>query len=286
MKLFLTLFMTLLYGFLQAQEQISLYAEIPNTKDTANIEKNKPELYAYIPKEIKHTKVFLIFPGGGYSHHAMDHEGHQVANRLNQQGYCAFVLKYRLPSAKQQIDKRIAPIQDAQRALVIIKDRLKEIKLENPKVGVLGFSAGGHLASTLSTHFYMDYHQKKLTAKDLRPDFSVLVYPVISMEDGVTHNGSKTNLIGPNFTTDDVRRFSNEKNINASIPPTFLVHAKDDKAVPIENSLRYQRELDRYNIPNYLFSYEKGGHGFGMNNKQEPSDWFDVMIKWIDNIKE
>src|SRR5690606_35617155 len=123
MKLCLTLFMTLLYGFLRAQEQITLYAEIPNTKVTANIEKNKTEIYAYIPKEIKHTKVFLILPGGAYSHHAMDHEGHQVANRLNEQGYCASVLKYRLPSAKQQIDKRIAPIQDAQRALVVTKEK-------------------------------------------------------------------------------------------------------------------------------------------------------------------
>lgn len=285
MKLYLTLFMTLLYGFLQAQDQISLYAEIPNTKDTVNIEKNKPEFYAYIPQEIKHSKVFLILPGGGYSHHAMDHEGHQVAIRLNEQGYCAFVLRYRLPSSKQQIDKRIAPIQDAQRAIVVIKEKLKDLKLDDPQVGVLGFSAGGHLASTLSTHFDTDYHHTNLTSKDLRPDFSVLVYPVISMEDGVTHNGSKTNLIGPNFNEEDVIRFSNEKNVNASTPPTFLIHAKDDKAVPIENSLQYQQELNRYNIPNYLFSYEKGGHGFGMNNKQEPKDWFDLMIKWLDNIK-
>lgn len=285
MRLHLTLFMTLLYGFLNAQDQIILYSEILNTKDTANIEKNKPELYAYIPQEIKHSKVFLVLPGGGYSHHAMDHEGHQVANRLNEKGYCAFVLKYRLPSSKQQVDKRIAPIQDAQRALVVIKEKLKDLKIKNPQVGVLGFSAGGHLASTLSTHFETDYHHKNLTSKDLRPDFSVLVYPVISMEDGVTHNGSKTNLIGPNFNDDDVVRFSNEKNINATTPPTFLIHAKDDKAVPIENSLRYQQELNRFGIPNYLFSYEKGGHGFGMNNKQEPKDWFEIMIKWIENIK-
>jgi acetyl esterase/lipase len=285
MKLYLTLFMTLLYGFLQAQDQLPLYSKIPNTKDSANIAKNNPELYAYIPQEIKHSKVFLVLPGGGYSHHAMDHEGHQVANRLNELGYSAFVLKYRLPSSKQQVDKRIAPIQDAQRALVVIKEQVRNLKLEKPQVGVLGFSAGGHLASTLSTHSNTDYHHQNLSSEELRPDFSVLVYPVISMEEGVTHNGSKTNLIGPNFSAEDIIRFSNEKNINASTPPTFLIHAKDDNAVPIENSLRYQQELNRYNIPNYLFLYEKGGHGFGMNNKQEPKDWFEVMIKWIENIK-
>jgi len=285
MKLFLTLFMTLLYGFIQAQDQISLYAEIPNTKDTANIEKNIPELYAYIPQEIKSSKVFLVLPGGGYSHHAMDHEGHQVANRLNEVGYCVFVLKYRLPTSKQQMDKRIAPIQDAQRAFVVIKEMLKDLKLKKIQIGVLGFSAGGHLASTLSTHFETDYHNKKISSKDLRPDFSVLVYPVISMEDGVTHNGSKTNLIGPNFKDEDIVLFSNEKNINKKTPPTFLIHAKDDKAVPIENSLRYQQELNRYNIPNYLFSYEKGGHGFGLNNKQEPKDWFEPMLEWLEKIK-
>lgn len=285
MKLHLTLFMTLLYGFLQAQDQVTLYSKIPNTKDTASIVKNTPELYVYIPQEIKHSKVFLVLPGGGYSHHAMDHEGHQVANRLNELGYCAFVLKYRLPSSKQQLDKRIAPIQDAQRALVVIKEKVRTLKLEEPQVGVLGFSAGGHLASTLSTHYDTDYHQQNLTSEELRPDFSVLVYPVISMEDGVTHNGSKANLIGHDFKAEDVIRFSNEKNINATTPPTFLIHAKDDQAVPIENSLRYQQELNRYNIPNFLFSYNKGGHGFGMNNKQEPKDWFTEMITWLENIK-
>lgn len=285
MKIYLTLIMTLLYGFLKGQEQMTLYTEIPNTKDTANIEKNKPELYAYIPQEITKSKVFLILPGGGYVHHAMDHEGHQVAKRLNELGYCAFILKYRLPSAKQQIDKRIAPIQDAQRALIVVREKTKELKIKNSKVGVMGFSAGGHLASTLSTHFHNDYHNLNISAKALRPDFSILVYPVISMEDGVTHNGSKISLIGPDFQQEDLERFSNEKQITKKIPPAYLIHAKDDKAVPIENSLRYQQELIRNNIPNYLFLYDKGGHGFGMDNKSEPRDWFGPMVEWVEKLK-
>ena len=219
MKFYLTLVMTMLYGFLQAQEEIAMYTEIPNTKDTANIEKNKPQLFAYVPEEIKHSKVFLIFPGGGYTHHAMDHEGHQVAKRLNELGYCAFVLRYRLPTAKQQIDKRIAPIQDAQRALVLVKEKVSALKIKKGKVGVMGFSAGGHLASTLSTHFVTDYHNQGIKAKALRPDFSILVYPVISMEDGVTHGGSKNNLIGPEFQTNDLIRFSNDKAITKKTPP-------------------------------------------------------------------
>lgn len=285
LRTFLSLLMTAIIGLVQAQDKIALYDTVPNTKDTANISNNTPELYSYIPVNIKHSYVFLIIPGGGYTHIAMDHEGHQVAKRLADQGYCAFVLKYRLPSAKQQTDKRIAPIQDAQRALTLIKQQITNIPLVGAKVGVLGFSAGGHLASTLSTHFDTDYHQSGLATQQLRPDFSVLVYPVITMEEGVTHNGSKEKLIGPQCTPEDSVRFSNEHNVNSQTPPTFLIHAQDDKTVPIENSYRYQQKLNQYNISNSLFSYAIGGHGFGMHNKQEPREWFDSMLDWLNNLK-
>lgn len=285
LRTFLSLLMTAIIGLVQAQDKIALYDTVPNTKDTANISNNTPELYSYIPVNIKHSYVFLIIPGGGYTHIAMDHEGHQVAKRLADQGYCAFVLKYRLPSAKQQTDKRIAPIQDAQRALTLIKQQIMNIPLVGAKVGVLGFSAGGHLASTLSTHFDTDYHQSGLATQQIRPDFSVLVYPVITMEEGVTHNGSKEKLIGPQCTPEDSIRFSNEHNVNSHTPPTFLIHAQDDKTVPIENSYRYQQKLNQYNISNSLFSYAIGGHGFGMHNKQEPREWFDSMLDWLNNLK-
>lgn len=284
-RLYILLLMTMFMQFLQAQERLNLYKELPNTKDTADLSKNLPELYRYVPQEIKSSTVFLIIPGGGYTHIAMDHEGHQVAQRLAANGYCAYVLKYRLPSQKQQTDKRIAPIQDAQQALIRIKEEAGNLALLSPKFGVIGFSAGGHLASTLSTHFEMDYNQAGYVADNLRPDFSVLIYPVITMEDGITHNGSKNKLIGPDFTDQDVYRFSNEKQINSKTPPAFLVHAKDDKVVPIENSYRYQLELQKNNITNFLFSYELGGHGFGMYNKQEARDWFDPMLQWVDSLK-
>lgn len=285
LKINILLLMTMVLQFLQAQEQLNLYDVLPNTKDTADLSKNLPELYSYIPHEIKSSHVFLVIPGGGYTHVAMDHEGHQVAQRLAENGYCAYVLKYRLPSSRQHLDKRIAPIQDAQQALMRVRKEVDRIHVDNPKVGVLGFSAGGHLASTLSTHFEMDYNQLGYTAKELRPDFSILIYPVITMQDGVTHNGSKSKLIGPDFTQEDILRFSSERQINSMTPPAFLVHAKDDKAVPIENSYRYKKELERNNITNFLFSYEVGGHGFGMYNKLEAGEWFDPMLQWIENLK-
>lgn len=284
MKPYIFLFMTMFWGMLQAQEKMQLYDVLPNTLDTAYLKDNIPEFYKYIPENITKDKVFLILPGGGYTHHAMDHEGHQVALRLKTLGYCAFVLKYRIPAKRQQVDKRIAPIQDAQRAFVVMQQEIYKLKLQNLKFGVIGFSAGGHLASTLSTHFDTNYLPELSGGYSLRPDFSILVYPVISMEDGVTHNGSKQSLIGPDVKEEDVVRFSNEKNIKENTPPAFLIHAKDDKVVSIENSYRYTTALDRYGIKNYLFTFELGGHGFGMNNKMESKDWFREMINWIEQL--
>lgn len=265
----------------QAQESITLYPNgIPNMVAEASIEKNKPEFYFYKPEKQINEKVFLIIPGGGYSHVAMGHEGHEVAKRLKDLGYASFVLRYRLPVAEEMVDKRIGPIQDAQSALVYIRQNGKKLGVNVDDVVVIGFSAGGHLASTLSTHFdtsYIGNVDKKL----LRPDYSVLVYPVITMTDGITHAGSKKNLIGPDFKEEDVIRFSNERNVNRKTPPTFLVHADDDKAVPIENALMYQENLTKNKIKNKLYRYQKGGHGFGMVNKQEEGDWFADMIVWL-----
>ena len=266
-----------------AQEKIELYPKgIPNTKENVSIADNMPEFYFYKPEKQLSDKVFLIIPGGGYGIVAMNHEGHDVAKRLQALGYAAFVLRYRLPKDAQIIDKRIGPIQDAQKALAIIRENSAGINVGS--VGVIGFSAGGHLASTLSTHFNTAYVDEIDKGTNLRPDFSVLVYPVITMEEGVTHLGSKNNLIGPNFNAEDVKRFSNELNVNTFTQPTYLVHAKDDKVVPIENAYRYKKALDAHKVPNKLYQYELGGHGFGMFNKQENGDWFADMINWLKTI--
>ena len=271
---------------LHAQQAIELYPDgIVNSKVANPPKENTPEFYFYKPEKQKNDKVFLIIPGGGYAHVAMGHEGHDVAKKLKDLGYASFVLKYRLPKATEQEDKRIVPIQDAQKALAYIRNQAQTLGIDANKVGVIGFSAGGHLASTLSTHFGTDYLLANSDGNLLRPDFSVLVYPVISMQDELTHQGSKNNLIGPNPAQADVVRFSNELNVNADTPPTFLVHSEDDKTVPIENSYRYQKALEKYQIPNYLFFYKSGIHGFGLVNKQDSRDWFSAMLNWVENLK-
>lgn len=283
-SLFLVLMMTFTV-FAAGQEKLELYTDnLPNAKEGADLGENIPELYFYKPTEIKHKITFLIIPGGGYSHVAMKHEGHDVAKTLSDLGYPAFVLRYRLPKADQMLDKRIGPIQDAQQALSYIRIHSTSLGIEQGKVGVLGFSAGGHLASTLSTHFETDYLGKGLSYNTLRPDFSVLLYPVISLDDDITHKGSKTNLIGPDFLESDVTRFSNELNVNKDTPPTYLMHAMDDKVVPIQNAERYLDALQKNGVTCKLFIYDTGGHGFGMVNKTDTRSWFDDMINWLEKL--
>lgn len=281
-SLILFLFMLL---HAKAQEQIVLYPNgVPNVKPNVSLEQNSPEFYYYKPEKTVNETVFLIIPGGGYGMVAINHEGHDVANRLKDLGYTSFVLRYRLPIESQMIDKRIAPIQDAQSALVYIRKNAKRFGIDGKKVAVIGFSAGGHLASTLSTHFDTSYIGK-VNKKLLRPDYSVLVYPVITMEEGITHLGSKKNLIGPNWDEKDVIRFSNEKNINKKTPPAFIVHSDDDKVVPIKNALLYKEALDKHSVKNKFYRYQKGIHGFGMYNKEEAGDWLEDMLGWIKESK-
>lgn len=269
-----------------AQTSLDLYPHgLRNQRADVEVGDNKPEFFAYLPEGRASDIAFLIIPGGGYARVAIQHEGHAVAKRLQDLGYAAFVLRYRLPDAAQHYDKRIAPVQDAQSALEYIRAQASELGQGQIKhVGVLGFSAGGHLASTLSTHFATDYRTGQAGEVTLRPDFSVLLYPVISMEDGITHNGSKTNLIGPDFSVEDVDRFSNERNVNGDTPPAFLMHAADDRAVPIANSERYLDALEANGVAGTLFRYETGGHGFGMYNKTDDRDWFEAMRSWVEEL--
>lgn len=276
-------FLVFLFMFLSVngQVQLNLYPNgIPNSIPEMLVETNSPEFWFYKPVVAKSNKVFLIIPGGGYARVAMNHEGHDVAKRLMDSGYASFVLRYRLPVDSQMIDKRIAPIQDAQSALVFIRTKAEELGIDASNVVVVGFSAGGHLASTLSTHFDKSYIGE-VDLKWLRPDYSVLVYPVISMKDKITHNGSRKNLIGPEFSEEDVLRFSNELNVTEQTPPAFLVHAEDDVAVPIQNSHLYMAALDSYKINNKLVRFDVGGHGFGMYNSKQEGDWFADMLVWL-----
>lgn len=269
-----------LISFVQAQETINLYTDsIPNAtdKEAVNLEKNVPRLFAYTPdKGIDKNIAVLIIPGGGYSHIAMDHEGHAAAKELIKNGYSAFVLQYRLPSPNIMRDKSIGPLQDAQRSMQLIRTLHPEFR----KVGVIGFSAGGHLASTLITKFKKDYIANP-SHISLRPDFAGLIYPVISMENDITHKGSRINLIGENPSDDLIKLFSSNLQVSPEVCPVFFVHAKDDMAVPIENSYRMMAALDREKVPNKLYTFEQGGHGFGLINKTSDKLWFDAFLSWL-----
>jgi acetyl esterase/lipase len=178
-------------------------------------------------------------------------------------------------------DKSIGPLQDAQEGIRIIRRHAAEWKINPRKVGVIGFSAGGHLASTLSTHFAEKVYEVKDTTS-ARPDFSLLIYPVISFETSFTHMGSRNNLIGNNPSEAAIKRFSNELQITGKTPPAFIVHAADDKGVSVKNSLVYLEGLVKNNIPAELHVFQKGGHGFGLAiNKGTESSWPDLCIKWM-----
>jgi acetyl esterase/lipase len=241
-----------------------------------------PTLTVFLPTAEKATgTAVLICPGGGYGVLASDHEGFAVARWLNENGIAAYILKYRLPSDLIMKDKSVGPLQDAQEAIRIIRRNREHYKINPHKIGVIGFSAGGHLASTLSTH----YAEKVYEAKDTvsaRPDFSLLIYPVITFDTSFTHAGSRKNLIGDNPSQATIDHFSNELKINGKTPPAFLVHSSDDKAVPVKNSLVYYENLVKNNVAAEMHIFQKGGHGYGLSvDKGTQSAWPGLCIKWL-----
>jgi len=282
-----------------AQQEINLYnGTIPNSKladiaENAHTENGKvvrisgvtvPTLTSYLPEKEKNTgKAIIIFPGGGYSLLAINHEGHEIAEKLAAIGIAAFVVKYRLPSDETMEDKSIGPLQDAQRAIQYVREHAPEWGISQNQIGIIGSSAGGHLASSLGTH-YQDAKIPNPKNTSLRPDFMLLLYPVISMTTGLTHSGSRKKLLGENPSEQQVRYFSNETQVNADTPPTFLVHAKDDKSVPFLNSELFSDSLKKHNVAVDLFTYETGGHGFGLTNKTSADQWFDPFIQWLKNL--
>lgn len=241
-----------------------------------------PALFPYLPpKESATGTAVLICPGGGYGALAFNHEGHAIAKWLNDNGIAGIVLKYRLPSDLIMKDKSVGPLQDAQEAIRIIRRNAKNWNIDPDKVGVIGFSAGGHLASTLSTHYAEKVYELKDTIS-ARPDFSLLIYPVITMDSSFTHAGSRRNLIGLNPSEKEIIRFSNEKQVNEKTPPAFMVHSADDKTVPVKNSMVYYEALVKFGIPSELHVFQKGGHGYGMaGGKDTQSSWPDLCINWL-----
>jgi len=262
--------------------------------DTADIVRvrnvQKPDVAVFLPSKKNTTgEAVVICPGGGYHILAYDWEGSDIARWLNSKGIAAFVLKYRLPGSSNNIIPRLSPLMDAQRALRMVRANAVHWNLDPEKIGVMGFSAGGHLASTLSTHFDGGDpdNADPIERVSCRPDFSILIYPVISFSDEITHAGSKEALIGKNPDEELVEYYSNELQITGDTPPAILIHSADDGAVPVENSLAYYNALRKYNKQSELHLYPYGGHGFSLAiGRGHLSTWTDRVIDWIIYIRD
>lgn len=244
-----------------------------------------PDLTVYLPDPEKASgAAVLICPGGGYGVLAFDHEGHAIARWLNDHGVAGIILKYRLPSDRIMEDKSTGPLQDAQEAMRVIRRNASAWNIDPGRTGVIGFSAGGHLASTLSTHYDEKVYQPKDNIS-ARPDFSLLIYPVVSFDANITHMGSRNNLIGPDPAEEKVSHFSNELQIAADTPPAFLVHSADDKTVPVMNSIGYFKGLKNNNIPAEMHIFQKGGHGYGLAPEGgTESYWPGLCISWLKQV--
>ncbi len=283
----LTLF---IFSFsVSAQEIIEIYTGvIPGSKASDKTETKdagmfrnvtKPTLEIYLPeKEIASGAAVIICPGGSYSVLVYDGEGISMAKAFQQKGVAAFVLKYRLPHESLMVDKSTGPLQDAQQAIKTVRDNAVKWGVDPGKIGIIGFSAGGHLASTVATHFTQSQIENS-TNTSLRPDFQILVYPVISMQDALTHSDSRKNLLGANSANEIKNNFSNELQVTKESPPAYITHASDDKLVVVQNSIQYYEALLQKGVPVEMHLYQKGGHGFIFRQKE----WVDPLFQWMKN---
>jgi acetyl esterase/lipase len=303
-KLFVALFVIASMGSCLAQNQIIplWQGDPPNYKETGEVtiwdtsdivrvrNVQKPDIAVFLPSKKNTTgEAVVICPGGGYGILAYDWEGSDIARWLNSEGIAAFVLKYRLPGSKSNIVPHKSPLMDAQRAMRLVRANAKKWNLDPAKVGIMGFSAGGHLASTLSTHF--DAGDPSSTdpveQESCRPDFSVLVYPVISFTEEFSHAGSRTALLGRDSDPELVRYYSNELQVTEETPPAILIHSDDDTGVPVENSIVYYEALRANKLASELHIYPYGGHGYSLAIGQgHLSTWPDRVIEWIKYIHQ
>lgn len=324
MRQLLSLLFVLFAVALHAQQHLPLYeGAIPNNKPIPGLRDSSvfyprhgdtmefvirvaaPDLTIYLPGKKSATgAAVIICPGGGYTVLAVRHEGHQIARRLQEEGIAAFVLKYRLPSPYMVDNKEVVPLQDAQRAIQLVRENAAKWDIDPRKIGILGSSAGGHLASTAGTHWQTaQIPNPKNTS--LRPDFMILNYPVISFADSLTHYGSRFNLVGPALTKEEfarimndwknsetaiqkipvaaenIKKYSNELQVKSDTPPTFITAAVDDDVVKVENTLLFIAALQKNRAPVQSFLYAHGGHGYGMDNPTSEVDWMEACLGWL-----
>lgn len=262
----------------QHKMEISLWPDgAPNSNGITETEKvlqngivgnvTQPLLTVYLPEK-SNGKAIVACPGGGYACVALGHEGHDMASWFNKMGITFAVLKYRMPNGHYDV-----PLSDAQQAIRIMRQHADEWNLKI--VGIMGASAGGHLASTTATHY----------TKGCRPDFQILLYPVISMRQEITHQGSRQNLLGKNPSDEQIEFFSNELQVNAQTPPALLIHCSDDEVVKPENSIRYYQALLTHKVSATLLCYPKGGHGWGFSDRFSFKElWLDEVKKWLEML--
>ena len=276
---------------ISAQEIVELYSgPVPNSKNSGKKETfnsgmfrgvTKPTLEIYLPEKEKTTgTAVIIIPGGSYAVVVYQGEGISTAKQFAKNGIVAFVLKYRLPDDSIMQNKTIGPLQDAQQAIKFVRENAGKWGVDINKVGIVGFSAGGHLASTAATHFQKAMIENKSNT-NLRPDFQVVVYPVISMQDSLTHRDSRNNLLGKTPSRELTDQYSNELQVTTNAPPTYITHAADDNVVDVDNSVRYFEALRHNKVPVEMHIYPGGGHGFIF---RQP-DWIDPLLLWMKKNK-
>ena len=263
-----------LNAFAQKKTEILLWDEKPLEQSEEKSERVKaqdfkkdPAITVYTPKNPT-GKTVLMCPGGGYTHQATAHEGHDMADWFNAQGITYAVLKYRLPYGDHTI-----PLADAEQAMRILRKYPAELGVDPQKIGIAGASAGGHLASTLATHY---------SSPETRPDFQILFYPVVSMDANKTHMGSRINLLGENPSDELVKLYSNELQVTPDTPKAFIMLSSDDGAVPPANSIDYYTALIANKVPATLHAYPVGGHGWGFRDKfPYKRQWTGELEKWL-----
>jgi acetyl esterase/lipase len=277
---------------LQAQDTLKLYTgAIPNSKASALTNTGTrggvsrvttPVLEIYLPETGKATgAAVVVCPGGSYVGLTYQGEGVRTAKEFAKNGIAAFVLKYRLPNDAIMVDKTIGPLQDAQQAIKLVRENAAKWQLDANRVGIVGFSAGGHLATTVATHFQKAYIDNANNT-NLRPDFCIVVYPVVSMQDGVTHMQSRNNLLGKDASKALIDEYSNELKVTANTPPTYITHTGDDTLVDVDNSIFFYEALRKNKVPAEMHLYPKGGHGFLLGWAADR--WMPNMLTWLKSI--